>query len=160
MGDQGTNAIAALVLGSAVAVLLFRAREGLRQAYLAEHVRDTGDKACSRVAPHLPAYVRGRLTPRRQRVVEEHVDECSRCRVAVLDLTQINDDLGAVLTPAVLLGVTGAAAGPCGWAPGTTTVGAVTASVSFSRHLKAYEPLPRSTVSGRVVPGARPSTSP
>jgi len=96
---------------NAVAVLLFRAREGLRQAYLAEHVRDTGDKACSRVAPHLPAYVRGRLTPRRQRVVEEHVDECSRCRVAVLDLTQINDDLGAVLTPAVLLGVTGAAAG-------------------------------------------------
>jgi len=51
------------------------------------------------------------------------------------------------------------------WVRNITFVGnhsndVVTASVSSCRHLKAYEPLPRVTPSGRTVPGASPSTSP
>ncbi len=57
---------------------------------------------------------------------------------------------------------TGTAAGPLFTVPPPVirTVGPVTASASSGRHLKAYEPLPSVTRSGRTVPGASPSTSP
>jgi RNA polymerase sigma factor (sigma-70 family) len=109
----------------AVGVLAFRAREGLRQAYLAQHNETlaNGDE-CLAYADDLPKYVRGMLRARRQAKVENHVTTCRECASAVVGLTYINERLGAVVLPLLLVGFTaptavgvvsglpGAAAGP------------------------------------------------
>jgi RNA polymerase sigma factor (sigma-70 family) len=87
---------------SAVRVLAFRAREGLRRSYLQRHLRTDLEVTCRKFAPLLPAYVRGGLTPSRRRLVEEHLRGCSTCPAAVADLSQVNTHLGALLFPAAL----------------------------------------------------------
>src|SRR5699024_7871091 len=56
---------------NSVAALAYRAREGLRQAYLAEHTPEPsgGGRECRRVAGRLSGYVRGSLTPAREQRV-------------------------------------------------------------------------------------------
>jgi RNA polymerase sigma factor (sigma-70 family) len=88
---------------NAVGVLAFRAREGLRQAYLAEHVRSADGGNCNKAAKHLPKFVRGQLNHTQAEWVAQHVDDCLHCQRAVADLTQLNQSLGAVLTPGLVL---------------------------------------------------------
>ncbi|MBO9522398.1 MAG: sigma-70 family RNA polymerase sigma factor [Nocardioidaceae bacterium] len=90
------------IRSSAVASLAFRARAGLRQAYLAEHLRLSADAECTRTGEQLPAYLRGTLAPRRRAVVEAHLDRCSRCSVAAAELADVDRRLGALLAPALL----------------------------------------------------------
>ena len=93
---------------SAVAALAYRAREGLRQAYLSAHVAATDDPSCQEVRESLPAYSRGRLGPLDSRRIEQHLDDCSACAAVLADLRGITSDLPALLVPA-LLGSAGAA---------------------------------------------------
>lgn len=95
---------------NAVASLAFRARAGLRQAYLNEHLLETTDPACRRVVELLPGYLRDGLSGRRRAVVEEHLATCTRCTTATLELTEVNGRLGAVLAPLALTGAVGGAA--------------------------------------------------
>ncbi len=92
--DLGPNAVAALVQ---------RAREGLRQAYLSEHLGVVEDPECLEVAPLLAAWVRGRASRRNAAVVEQHLETCAPCREAVRDLRGMSLRLGALLLPAVAL---------------------------------------------------------
>lgn len=92
---------------NAVAALAFRAREGLRAAYLAAHLDAPADDECGPVREQLPSYVRRRLGKRPAARVEEHLAGCRSCTAAAAELTALNVDLGAVLAPA-LLGVVGA----------------------------------------------------
>lgn len=89
-----------------VAALAYRAREGLRQAYLQEHLGGTADEACRGVGDLLGAYVRGGLAARDTRRVEEHLDGCGRCRTVVLELDDVNHGLRGIVAPLVL-GVAG-----------------------------------------------------
>lgn len=89
-----------------VAALAYRAREGLRQAYLQEHLGGTADEACRGVGDLLGAYVRGGLAVRDTRRVEEHLDGCGRCRTVVLELDDVNHGLRGIVAPLVL-GVAG-----------------------------------------------------
>ncbi|GAA3511080.1 hypothetical protein GCM10022234_01990 [Aeromicrobium panaciterrae] len=93
---------------SAVAALAYRAREGLRQAYLSAHVAATNDHTCQQTRESLPAYSRGRLGPRDTEAVEQHLDDCAACTAVLADLRSITSDLPALLIPA-LLGGTGVA---------------------------------------------------
>lgn len=87
---------------TAVRVLSFRAREGLRRSYLRHHMRsDRGDE-CRDIAPTLPAYVRGGLKGPRVELVEQHLAGCADCAAAVVDLGKVNSELGALLVPAFL----------------------------------------------------------
>ncbi|RNL65068.1 sigma-70 family RNA polymerase sigma factor [Nocardioides marmoriginsengisoli] len=86
---------------NAVGVALFRAREGLRQAYLSEHLGVLVGDACRRVAPLIPRHVRGNLSRGKGERLLEHLEDCERCRVAVVDVSRINTDLGALLAPVV-----------------------------------------------------------
>lgn len=90
---------------NAVAALHFRAREGLRQAYLSEHLEATSDAACREVVNLLPRYVRGALRGRETEQVEKHLDTCLRCAAALTELGAINTRLGASLAPLALAGV-------------------------------------------------------
>ena len=93
---------------NAVTSLAFRAREGLREAYLRAHLADTAAERCRTTVDRLGAWVRGGLSKREQAQVDAHLDECDRCRALAAELTEINSGLRAILAP-LLLG--GAAAG-------------------------------------------------
>src|SRR5450830_1249729 len=92
-----------------VAALAYRAREGLRQAYLQQHLTSVKDESCRAVSDKLGAYVRGGLAKREQAQVDQHLDECGKCRSLVLELTDVNHGMRAIIAPLVL-GLAGLAA--------------------------------------------------
>ncbi len=99
---------------NAVAQLAFRARESLRQGYLAGHLGAVVRPECQEVADFLPAYVRGSQTPRRTARVEQHVADCVRCALALAELQALESQLRAFLLPllppaALGIGVSGGA---------------------------------------------------
>ncbi|HEU5353863.1 MAG TPA: sigma-70 family RNA polymerase sigma factor [Actinocrinis sp.] len=87
---------------AAVAALAYRAREGLKQAYLQAHVREVGSESCRPYAQRLGAAVRGKLGRRERGKVEEHVRHCVECAGLLAMLKYVNAHLGAVVAPAVL----------------------------------------------------------
>jgi RNA polymerase sigma factor (sigma-70 family) len=105
---------------NAVSALAYRAREGLRQAYLTMHASDVTDDACERTRAELGAYVRGGLSRRDAARVEEHLQGCRACTALYLELADVNSNLRAVLAP-LLLG--GAAAAYVASAGGVTVTG-------------------------------------
>ncbi|WP_243058186.1 sigma-70 family RNA polymerase sigma factor [Nocardioides sp. SR21] len=109
--EQQKPAEVALLLGmtaNSVSALAYRAREGLRQAYLSMHAADVDEDACARTRAALGAYVRGGLSRRDNGRVEEHLERCRRCAALYLELTEVNSRLGALLAP-LLLGSAAAA---------------------------------------------------
>ncbi|MGO4256449.1 sigma-70 family RNA polymerase sigma factor [Marmoricola sp. RAF53] len=80
---------------NAVSSLTFRARAGLRQAYLAEHLRSTGVVACARIVALLPGHLSRSLTPRRRALVTAHLRRCARCAGAAGELADVDRRLGA-----------------------------------------------------------------
>ena len=91
------------VSANAVSALTYRAREGLRQAYLRQHVHSAdSDALCRSVVEQLPLYVRSKLSKRNAAAVHEHLEECRECYAAFLELTEVNTRLAAVLAPALL----------------------------------------------------------
>lgn len=87
---------------NSVSALAYRAREGLRQAYLQSHLAPTLHESCHRTTGLLGAYVRKGLSARDTSRVEEHLDECSRCTGIQLELADINSGLSGLLGPALL----------------------------------------------------------
>lgn len=89
---------------NSVAALAYRAREGLRQAYLAEHAPEPAGagRDCRRVSGRLSGYVRGSLTPAREEHVRQHLDSCDSCRTSYLELATVNTAMPALVGVAVL----------------------------------------------------------
>lgn len=88
---------------SGVTSLTARAREGLREAYLAAHAEQGAvHEECRRCSGRLAAAVR-RSRPRRDAHLDRHLEQCRRCRRAVRELTDLNERLRTVLPAAVLL---------------------------------------------------------
>ncbi|HET6357959.1 sigma-70 family RNA polymerase sigma factor [Streptomyces sp.] len=88
---------------SGVGSLASRAREGLREAYLAAHVANASDTdECRRYSSLLSAAVR-RAGRRPNKDLERHLADCVRCRRALTELTCLNERLGSLLPTAVLL---------------------------------------------------------
>ena len=104
--EQARPAEVALILGispNSVAALRYRAREGLRQAYLQMHLSRVRAE-CQPVAGKLGAYVRGALSRRDAGQVVDHLSHCDDCTVAHAELVAINKTLRGVLAPAILGG--------------------------------------------------------
>lgn len=100
-----TPAEIAPILGltaNGTAALAYRAREGLRQAYLQQHLQDPLDEGCRAVAGKLGAYVRGGLGTRETGQVEAHLEDCGTCRGLLLELGDVNHGMRAVIAPLVL----------------------------------------------------------
>jgi len=101
---------------NSVSALAYRAREGLRQAYLQMHSADIGDAECQWVHDKMGAYVRKGLSRRDAAKVEEHLRTCRKCTALFVELTEVNSSMSAVIGPVVLgsasvayLGTTGSA---------------------------------------------------
>ena len=87
---------------NSVSALAYRAREGLRQAYLQHHLADTAEGDCRWTTERLGAHVRKGLSNREASKAEEHLGDCRRCMGIYLELADVNSNLSAVLAPALL----------------------------------------------------------
>jgi RNA polymerase sigma factor (sigma-70 family) len=93
----------------AVSQLAVRAREGLRQAYLAQYAQAANEE-CNGFSGRLPAYVRRRTNESENARLLAHLDDCAPCSRMVTDLTSINQHLGKVVALALVGSAAAAAA--------------------------------------------------
>ena len=106
---------------NSVSALAYRAREGLRQAFLSAHLTEIADTQCSWVVDQLGSYVRKGLSRRDAGKVKAHLDDCRSCSGMYLELEEVNSDLRGVIAPLLLgglaagyLGATGSGAAVSG----------------------------------------------
>ncbi|MEV0150979.1 MULTISPECIES: sigma-70 family RNA polymerase sigma factor [unclassified Nonomuraea] len=118
--------------------LSYRAREGLRQAYIQMHLSASSGSACEPVLFRMGAHVRGALSRRDSRTVTGHVNGCARCHAVMTELTDIHGGLRAVIGPLLL--------GPV--FPG------------YASALSRPAPAPPSSALVRVIPTPRGSPAP
>ncbi|MCR3722701.1 MULTISPECIES: sigma-70 family RNA polymerase sigma factor [Prauserella salsuginis group] len=133
--EGATPAEVAPLLGltaNSVSALAYRAREGLRQAYLQVHLAEVSASTCHATADKLGAWTRDGLSKRERAQVEAHLDDCSDCQALAAELADVNGALRAVIAPLVLgggvLGYLAVAGG--GKAAAATAIGAGTAAGS------------------------------
>ncbi|GAA1788736.1 hypothetical protein GCM10009735_20470 [Actinomadura chokoriensis] len=120
----------------AVSQLSFRAREGLRQAFLAASAG--GRPECAEFTAQLAANVR-RPGRRRTRALRRHLESCAECRRAAKEMTDLNGRLRRALPiGAVLLGAPSAPFGPLapagagtGWALPAAVAGGVATGIAI-----------------------------
>ncbi|MFD0803952.1 zf-HC2 domain-containing protein, partial [Streptomonospora algeriensis] len=86
---------------NSVAALAYRAREGLRQAYLQMHLAGRAAETCRPTVGRLGAYVRGGLAKRETTSVARHLDGCGNCREVCAELVDVNVGLRGVVLPLV-----------------------------------------------------------
>ncbi|MFI9452941.1 sigma-70 family RNA polymerase sigma factor [Amycolatopsis sp. NPDC052450] len=87
-----------------VSALAYRAREGLRQAYLQVHLAENSAERCRASADKLGAWTRDGLSKRERAQVESHLDECENCRALAAELADVNTGLRGIIAPIVLGG--------------------------------------------------------
>jgi len=93
-----------------VAALTYRAREGLRQAWIQAHLASVqADSVHKWTIERLGAYARGGLGKRDQSKVDAHLAECASCHVVASEAEHVNSRLALVLLP-LTAGTAGAAA--------------------------------------------------
>ena len=91
-----------------VAALSYRAREGLRKAWLQAHVSDaTASGECQWAIARLGDLARNGLTARERTRVNEHLAACARCLIISEEVDEVGSRLALVLLPLLLGGIAG-----------------------------------------------------
>ena len=115
------------------AVVLTRARERLRQAFLQSQPGQPANEECEQYWKQMPTLVRATASARRTKQVLDHCEGCEDCRTRMLALTEANTRLPLLLGPALFGAVLGggawflptaAGAGAAGAAVGAKATGA------------------------------------
>lgn len=75
---------------NAVSALAYRAREGLRQAYVQRHLTQPVECCCRPTVKHLGAWIRHTLSARDAARVAAHLGRCVQCRARAHELAAIN----------------------------------------------------------------------
>ncbi len=117
----------ALLLGmsaNSVSALAYRAREGLRQAFLQMHAADLVGDDCRWTHDRLGSYVRNGLSRRDTGKVEHHLESCRRCTAMYLELLEVNSSMGMIIGPLILGGATAAYLGATATAAASSAAGA------------------------------------
>ncbi len=94
---------------AAVSALAYRAREGLRRAYLDQYVDPPPRPECRWSRERLSQHVRDDLSSRASQKVDDHLEVCDDCAAAYAALDRVNGKLAVYLFPVVLLGAARAA---------------------------------------------------
>lgn len=90
---------------SAVSALSYRAREGLRRAWLQAHVSSTAlPEECRWSAERMGEAHRGALSPKNRSRFDLHVGGCSRCMLTLDEVDEASQRLRLVIVP-LLVGV-------------------------------------------------------
>ncbi|MGX5682342.1 Ig-like domain-containing protein [Schumannella luteola] len=91
------------------AALAYRARDGLRKAWVQAHVSDLRVPAeCRWTTERMGEYARGGLTPRARARFDAHLATCARCSILLEEVDAISGRLAAFLLPTVLGGAVAA----------------------------------------------------
>ncbi|MFC0111468.1 sigma-70 family RNA polymerase sigma factor [Kibdelosporangium aridum] len=85
-----------------VSATAYRAREGLRKAYLQAHVTHNPPERCRAAAAKLGSWTRSGLSRRETAQVEVHLDQCVACRALAAELADVNGALRGTIAPLVL----------------------------------------------------------
>jgi RNA polymerase sigma factor (sigma-70 family) len=111
--ERMTPAAVAPLLGltaNGTAALAYRAREGLRQAWIQAHINASAEGSdCRWTTERMGAYARGGLGKRETARLERHLDECTRCSIVAAEAHNVGSRLSLILLP-LLLGIGGATA--------------------------------------------------
>jgi RNA polymerase sigma factor (sigma-70 family) len=75
-----------------VAALAYRAREGLREAYLRAHLATSATEECRAIRADLGAWTRSGLAKRRAAAVDEHLGRCADCQRQAAEIAAVNDE--------------------------------------------------------------------
>lgn len=94
----------------ALRALSYRAREGLRSAYLQQYA-ETSSESCGEVPSLLAAFTRDNLRPRQQALVTEHLADCADCTAQTSRLSRLNEQLRVWAGPMIIVGGGAAALG-------------------------------------------------
>ncbi|MGN6206459.1 sigma-70 family RNA polymerase sigma factor [Humibacter sp.] len=87
----------------AAAALCYRAREGLRQAWIRAHLTSADlEPECAWTVEHLAAHSRGRLGKRDNARVDAHLQTCELCTMAAAEAEETGSRLALVLLPLIL----------------------------------------------------------
>ncbi|MFJ7213363.1 sigma-70 family RNA polymerase sigma factor [Amycolatopsis sp. NPDC098790] len=87
---------------NSVAALAYRAREGLRQAYLDQHVPEARRRTCRVVSGQLARWVRDGVGDHKSHRITTHLDRCADCRKLAIGLKELNAELPATIAPLIL----------------------------------------------------------
>jgi RNA polymerase sigma factor (sigma-70 family) len=78
---------------NSVSALAYRAREGLKRAYLQVYLAETTEIDCRATVNRLGAWTRNGLSKRERAQVQSHLDQCTLCRTLAAELTDLNSTL-------------------------------------------------------------------
>jgi RNA polymerase sigma factor (sigma-70 family) len=92
---------------NSVSALVYRARSGLRQAYLQQHVKVDGaaSTTCRAVRDGLSGFVRRTASTRDRERIGAHLETCAACMAVHVDLQEVNQQVGATVTPVAVTAV-------------------------------------------------------
>jgi RNA polymerase sigma factor (sigma-70 family) len=93
-----------------VAALSYRAREGLRKAWLQAHISEAGvSEECRWTISHLGENARHALGARERERLHAHLKSCTKCSIIGEEVDEVGSHLAMVLLPILLGGVAGGA---------------------------------------------------
>lgn len=93
---------------NSVAALSYRAREGLRKAWLQAHINDaTASGECQWAMSKFGEHARRTLSKRDSGRVEVHLESCARCAIVCEEVDEVGSRLALVMIPLLLGGVAG-----------------------------------------------------
>jgi RNA polymerase sigma factor (sigma-70 family) len=84
---------------NAVAGLAYRAREGLRQAYLQLYLAEVARRGCRPALDRLGAYIRGGLARPESAQVQGHLGLCPDCEATYAELADVGIGLRTIVAP-------------------------------------------------------------
>ena len=96
------------ISANSVSALAYRAREGLRQAFVSMHAQDADDERCATTRAQLGAFIRNDVSKRDGAAVEAHLRDCRECAAIYLELVEVNSGLRALIAPIFLGGAAAA----------------------------------------------------
>jgi RNA polymerase sigma factor (sigma-70 family) len=106
------------IRANAVAALAFRARDGLRLAYVQMHVKSAIDPECRETSANLAAWLCGRLKNRKRARIGHHLMRCRRCAGSAKEVSDLLAQIRRSVPLTVTFPVTGQPEGGW-WAPRT-----------------------------------------
>jgi RNA polymerase sigma factor (sigma-70 family) len=96
------------ITANSVAALSYRAREGLRKAWLQAHISDaTASGECQWTMSHLGDHIRNGLGARDAERMTDHLEDCAKCTIVSEEVDEVGSHLAMVMLPLLLGGIAG-----------------------------------------------------
>lgn len=80
-----------------VAALAYRARQGLREAYLSQYIPAAAQRGCQAIAGQLAGWIRHGGSEYKSRRITTHLEQCPGCRELAAGLREVNQELNSTL---------------------------------------------------------------